>query len=65
MVKGLVAADAARIVAVRMMTDFDSVNDMWRLSGVPAEAPVQLVEVDAFRRTPELKRRDAFRYQSA
>lgn len=59
MVKGLAAADAARIVAARMITDFDSVDDMWRRSGVPAEALVQLAEADAFRPSLKLERRDA------
>jgi error-prone DNA polymerase len=59
MVKGLAAADAARITAARMMTDFDSVDDVWRRSGVPAEALVQLAEADAFRPSLELERRDA------
>lgn len=59
MVKGLAAADAARIVAARMMTDFDSVDDAWRRSGVPAEALVQLAEADAFRPSLKLERRDA------
>ncbi|MCZ7454375.1 error-prone DNA polymerase [Rhizobium rhizogenes] len=59
MVKGLAAADAARIVAARMMTDFDSVDDAWRRSGVAAEALVQLAEADAFRPSLKLERRDA------
>lgn len=59
MVKGLAAADAARITAARMVTDFDSVDDVWRRSGVPAEALVQLAEADAFRPSLELERRDA------
>jgi error-prone DNA polymerase len=59
MVKGLAAADAARIVAARMMTDFESVDDAWRRSGVPAEALVQLAEADAFRPSLKLERRDA------
>lgn len=59
MVKGLAAADAARIVAARMMTDFESVDDAWRRSGVPAEALVQLAEADAFQPSLKLERRDA------
>ncbi|NKQ88719.1 error-prone DNA polymerase [Rhizobium ruizarguesonis] len=59
MVKGLAAADAARILAARMQVGFDSVDDMWRRSGVPAEALVQLAEADAFRPSLKLERRDA------
>ncbi|TAV74737.1 error-prone DNA polymerase [Rhizobium leguminosarum] len=59
LVQGLAAADAARIVAARMNSGFDSVDDMWRRSGVPAEALVQLAEADAFRPSLKLERRDA------
>ncbi|KOF20241.1 DNA polymerase [Ensifer adhaerens] len=59
MVKGLAAVDAARIVAARMQVGFDSVDDMWRRSGVPPEALVQLAEADAFRLSLKLERRDA------
>ncbi|MGZ2487280.1 DNA polymerase III alpha subunit [Rhizobium pisi] len=40
--KGLAVADAARIVAARMNSAFASIDDMWRRSGVPSEALVQL-----------------------
>lgn len=59
LVKGLAAADVARIVAARMASHFESVDDMWRRSGVPAEALVQLAESDAFRPSLQLERRDA------
>ncbi|MFA1625275.1 error-prone DNA polymerase [Rhizobium mongolense] len=59
MVRGLAAVDAARIVAARMQVGFDSVDDMWRRSGVPSEALVQLAEADAFRPSLKLERRDA------
>lgn len=59
MVQGLAANDAARIVAARMNSSFESVDDMWRRSGVPAEALVQLAEADAFRPSLALERRDA------
>lgn len=59
LVTGLAASDAARIVAARADTDFESVDDMWRRSGVPAEALVQLAEADAFRPSLKLERRDA------
>ncbi len=58
-VKGLAAADAARIVAARMMSGFESVDDMWRRSGVPIAALVQLAKADAFRPSLKLERRDA------
>ncbi|MBN9983791.1 error-prone DNA polymerase [Rhizobium laguerreae] len=59
MVKGLAAVDAARIVAARMQVGFNSVDDMWRRSGVPAEALVQLAEADAYLPSLGLERRDA------
>ena len=59
MVKGLAAADAARIVAGRMDRDFESVDDVWRRSDVPTEALVQLAEADAFLPSLNLARRDA------
>ncbi len=58
-VKGLAIADAARIVAARMNSDFVSVDDMWRRSGVPTEALVQLAKADAYRPSLKLERRDA------
>jgi error-prone DNA polymerase len=58
-VKGLAVADAARIVAGRMNRDFQSVDDTWRRSGVPAEALVQLAQADAFLPSLKLERRDA------
>jgi error-prone DNA polymerase len=59
MVRGLAVADAAKIVAARMNADFDSVDDMWRRSGVPAASLVELAEADAFKPSLELERRDA------
>ncbi|MBY5748309.1 error-prone DNA polymerase [Rhizobium leguminosarum] len=58
-VKGLAVADAARIVAARMNNAFASVDDMWRRSGVPSEALVQLAKADAFLPSLKLERRDA------
>jgi error-prone DNA polymerase len=58
-VKGLAVADAARIIAGRMNRDFQSVDDTWRRSGVPAEALVQLAQADAFLPSLKLERRDA------
>ncbi len=58
-VKGLASADAARIVSARMDTFFVSIDDMWRRSGVPTEALVQLAKADAYRPSLELERRDA------
>ncbi|MGM4986603.1 error-prone DNA polymerase [Rhizobium sp. 11_C7_N12_5] len=59
MVHGLAEADAARIVAARADQPFDSVDDLWRRSGVPAASLVQLAEADAFLASLSLQRRDA------
>ncbi|MBY3235250.1 error-prone DNA polymerase [Rhizobium laguerreae] len=59
LVRGLGAVDAARIVAARADQPFDSVDDMWRRSGVPAASLVELAEADAFLPSLELQRRDA------
>ncbi|AYD05184.1 error-prone DNA polymerase [Neorhizobium sp. NCHU2750] len=59
LVKGLATLDAAKIVAARLERDFESVDDVWRRSGVPAEALTQLAEADAFRPAFGLERRDA------
>ncbi|NDK54004.1 error-prone DNA polymerase [Rhizobium laguerreae] len=59
LVRGLAAVDAARIVAARADQPFDSVDDMWRRSGVPAASLVELAEADAFLTSLEFQRRDA------
>ncbi|MGG6895879.1 error-prone DNA polymerase [Rhizobium sp. BR 315] len=59
MVRGLAEADVARITASRMDLPFESVDDMWRRSGVPAASLVELAEADAFLPSLELQRRDA------
>ncbi|MGR9207512.1 error-prone DNA polymerase (plasmid) [Rhizobium leguminosarum] len=59
LVRGLAAVDAARIVAARADQPFDSVDDMWRRSSVPAASLVELAEADAFLPSLELQRRDA------
>ena len=48
MVKSLANADAARIVAARSERPFDSVEDVWRRSGVPVAALEKLADADAF-----------------
>lgn len=58
-VKGLAVTESARIVAARMNGSFSSVDDMWRRSGVPADALVQLAQADAFLPSLKLERRDA------
>ncbi|KPF41433.1 error-prone DNA polymerase [Rhizobium sp. AAP43] len=58
-VKGLALNDGARIVAARMGNRFSSIDDMWRRSGVPTEALVQLANADAYRPSLRLERRDA------
>jgi len=56
-VKGLAVTEAARVVAARMDSAFASVDDMWRRSGVPTEALVQLAKADAYRPSMKLERR--------
>jgi error-prone DNA polymerase len=59
LVAGLANLDAARIAAARMDRTFESVDDVWRRSEVPAEALNQLAEADAFKPAFGLERRDA------
>ncbi len=59
MVHGLAQVDAARIIAARADQSFDSVDDLWRRSGVPAASLVELAEADAFLPSLNLQRRDA------
>ena len=59
MVKGLVNADAAAIIAARAEQPFVSVDDLWRRAGVAAASLVRLAEADAFRPSLHLARRDA------
>ncbi|NEI65026.1 error-prone DNA polymerase [Rhizobium leguminosarum] len=59
MVRGLATADVSRIVAARADQPFDSVDDMWRRSGVTAASLVELAEADAFLPSLGLERRDA------
>ena len=59
MVHGLAEIDAARIIAARADQPFDSVDDLWRRSGVPAASLVELAEADAFLPSLKLQRRDA------
>ncbi|TDX79558.1 error-prone DNA polymerase [Neorhizobium sp. R1-B] len=59
LVRGLSAIDAAKIVAARMDQAFESVDDMWRRSAVPAATLVDLAEADAFLPSLNLPRRDA------
>lgn len=58
-VKGLALVDAAKVVAARMDVKFASVDDMWRRSGVPSDALVQLAKADAYLPSLKLERRDA------
>jgi error-prone DNA polymerase len=59
MVHGLAEVDAARIIATRADQPFESVDDLWRRSGVPAASLVELAEADAFLSSLNLERRDA------
>ncbi len=59
LIKGLPNASVARIVTARMNRAFESVDDVWRRSNVPADSLVELAEADAFRPSLGLQRRDA------
>ncbi|WP_349963315.1 error-prone DNA polymerase [Rhizobium sp. ZPR3] len=59
MVHGLAQIDAARIIAARADQPFESVDNLWRRSGVPAASLVELAEADAFLPSLNLQRRDA------
>ncbi|HYG29625.1 MAG TPA: error-prone DNA polymerase [Allosphingosinicella sp.] len=48
MVKGLSNEHAARILAARSERPFESVEDVWRRSGVPVAALERLADADAF-----------------
>ena len=48
MVKGLANEHGARILAARSERMFDSVEDVWRRSGVPVAALERLADADAF-----------------
>ncbi|MET1110787.1 MAG: OB-fold nucleic acid binding domain-containing protein [Allosphingosinicella sp.] len=48
MVRGLSNLHAARILAARADAPFDSVEDVWRRSGVPVAALEKLADADAF-----------------
>jgi len=48
MVKGLANDHAARILAARAERPFDSIEDVWRRSGVPVAALEKLADADAF-----------------
>lgn len=49
MVRGLSNLDAARILAARAERPFESVEDVWRRSGVPVAALEKLADADALR----------------
>ncbi|MBO9198240.1 error-prone DNA polymerase [Rhizobium sp. 16-449-1b] len=59
LIKGLSNASVARIVTARMNRAFESVDDVWRRSNVPADSLVELAEADAFLPSLGLQRRDA------
>jgi len=48
MVRGLSNLHAGRILAARLEAPFDSVEDVWRRSGVPVAALEKLADADAF-----------------
>ena len=47
-VRGLSNADGAAVVAARGITQFGSVEEVWRRSGVPRAAIEKLADADAF-----------------
>jgi error-prone DNA polymerase len=49
-IRGLSNADGAKIVGARELTAFESVEDVWRRSGVPRAAIEKLADGDAFHR---------------
>ena len=59
MVKGLVNAHAANLIAARGDRPFASVDDTWRRAGVPAVTLVQIAEADGFRPSMQQGRREA------
>ena len=59
MVKGLDNKEVAKFIATRMEEPFVSVDDVWRRSGLSADALVRLAEADAFRPSLGLSRREA------
>jgi error-prone DNA polymerase len=59
MIKGLVNAHVATILACRADQPFLSVEDLWHRAGVPASTLVQLAEADTFRASLDLARREA------
>ncbi|GHC62503.1 error-prone DNA polymerase [Limoniibacter endophyticus] len=59
MVKGLASTEAARIVAARADQPFQSIDEVWRRSGVSVASLVELAEADAFYSAMALQRRDA------
>ncbi len=59
MVKGLDNRTAAGLIVNRAEEPFASVDDVWRRSGLSAEALVRLAEAEAFRPSLGLARREA------
>ena len=58
-VSGLSNVDAAAILAARADAPFESIDDVWRRSGVPAASLVKIAEADGFRASLGLARREA------
>jgi error-prone DNA polymerase len=59
MVKGLVNAQAAAVLAARSDCTFSSVEDLWQRAGVPLSALSRIAEADGFLSAFGLPRRDA------
>ncbi|UNK40274.1 error-prone DNA polymerase (plasmid) [Shinella sp. H4-D48] len=59
MIKGMSDRDASRLVQARADEPFVSVDDLWRRSGLPVAALVEMADADAFRPSLGLARREA------
>jgi error-prone DNA polymerase len=58
MVKGLSEADAGKLTALRY-EPFQSIDELWRRTGLPVSVLVQLAEADAYLPSLKISRRDA------
>jgi error-prone DNA polymerase len=59
MAKGLANAHAAKLIAARGDQKFSSMDEVWRRSGIPPAALVQIAEADGFRPSLGQSRREA------
>ncbi|WLS06307.1 error-prone DNA polymerase [Shinella oryzae] len=59
MIKGMNNTEAGRLIQSRADEPFASVDDLWRRSGLPVAALVEMADADAFRPSLGLARREA------